>query len=54
MASEIIKKFDIPCATNFLTQLKLPNFSEEVIVNVSEDFLKDGEQLISLRTLLGV
>ena len=34
----IIKKFDIPCATNFSTQLKLPNFSEEVIVNVSEDF----------------
>lgn len=53
IASEIIKKFDIECAVNTLSKIKLPNFDKEVLVNISENFLKDNESLMSIRSILG-
>lgn len=53
IASEIIRKFNIECAVNTLSKMKLPNFNEEVLVNISEDFLKDNEELMSVRSILG-
>ena len=53
ISSEIIKKFNIDCAENILSRMKLPGFKDEVIVNVSRDFLNDNESLMSIRTLLG-
>ncbi|MCW6078103.1 HipA domain-containing protein [Clostridium sporogenes] len=53
IASEIIGKFNIECAVNTLSKIKLPNFNQEVLVNVSEDFLKDNELLVSVRSILG-
>lgn len=53
IASEIIRKFNIECAVNTLSKIKLPNFDKEVLVNISEDFLKDNESLMSIRSILG-
>lgn len=53
IASEIIRKFNVECAVNTLSKMKLPNFHEEVLVNISEDFLKDNESLMSIRSILG-
>lgn len=53
IASEIIRKFNIECAVNTLSKMKLPNFDKEVLVNISEDFLKYNESLMSIRSILG-
>ncbi|SFD28253.1 hypothetical protein [Clostridium uliginosum] len=53
IASEIIKKFNIECAVNTLSEMKLPSFNKEVLVNISENFLKDNESLMSIRSILG-
>lgn len=53
VASEIIRKFNIECAINTLSKMKLPSFNEEVIVSISEDFLKENESLMSIRSILG-
>lgn len=53
IASEIIKKFNIECAENKLTKMQLPGLNDEVIVNVSTDFLNENESLMSIRSLLG-
>ncbi|MBE6067044.1 MAG: hypothetical protein E7211_04980 [Clostridium lundense] len=53
IASEIIRKFNIECAVNTLSKMKLPGFNEEVVVNISEDFLKENESLMSIRGILG-
>lgn len=53
IASEIIRKFNIECAINVLSKMKLPGFNEEVIVSISEDFLKENESLMSIRSVLG-
>lgn len=53
IASEIIRKFNIECAISTLSKMKLPSYNEEVIVNISEDFLKDNESLMSIRSILG-
>lgn len=53
IASEIIRKFGIECAVNTLSKLKLPNFNEDILVNVSESFLRYDESLISIRNILG-
>ena len=53
IASEIIKAFNIPCASNTLKMMELPNFDKEVLVNVAEDFLEIEETLISIRNVLG-
>ncbi|MGH4120458.1 HipA domain-containing protein [Clostridium sp.] len=53
VASKIIKKFNIECAVNTLSKMKLPGFNEEVIVNISENFLKENELLMSIRSILG-
>ena len=53
IASEIIRKFNIECAVNILSKMKLPNFNEEVLVNISENFLEDDEGLMSIRSILG-
>lgn len=53
ITSEIIRKFNIECAVNTLSKMKLPSFDEEVIVNISEDFLQDNESLMSIRSILG-
>lgn len=53
IASEIIGKFNIGCAVNTLNKMRLPGFSEEIIVNISENFLKDNESLMSIRSILG-
>ena len=53
IASEIIGRFNIECAVNTLSKMKLPSFNEEVLVNISEDFLKDNESLMSIRSVLG-
>lgn len=53
IASEIIRKFNIECAVNTLSKIKLPNFNKEILVNISEDFLKDNESLMSIRSILG-
>lgn len=53
IASEIIRKFNIECAVNTLSEMELPNVKGRVLVNVSEDFLKDDESLISIRSILG-
>lgn len=53
IASEIIRKFNVECAVNTLSEMKLPNFNEKVLVNISEDFLKDNEALMSIRSILG-
>jgi hypothetical protein len=53
IASEIIRKFNIECAVNTLSKMKLPSYNDEVIVNISEDFLKDNESLMSIRSILG-
>lgn len=53
IASEIIAKFNIECAANTLSKIKLPNFNEEVMVNISGNFLKDNESLMSIRSILG-
>lgn len=52
VASEIIRKFNIECAINVLSKMKLPSFNEEVIVSISEDFLKENESLMSIRSIL--
>ncbi|NFT07431.1 MULTISPECIES: hypothetical protein [Clostridium] len=48
IASEIIRKFNIECAFNTLSKMKLPSFKDEVIVNISENFLKENESLIKV------
>ncbi|WP_252216061.1 hypothetical protein [Clostridium sp. VAP41] len=53
IASEIIRKFNIECAFNTLSKMKLPSFKDEVIVNISENFLKENESLMSIRSILG-
>ena len=53
IASEIISKFNIDCAKNKLSKIILPNIKEEVLVSISEDFLKDDEEMMSIRTILG-
>jgi hypothetical protein len=53
IASEIIGKFNIECAVNTLSKMKLPSLNEEVLVNISEDFLKDNESLMSIKGILG-
>ncbi len=53
IASEIIRKFNIECAVNILSKMKLPNFNEEVLVNISENFLEYDEGLMSIRSILG-
>lgn len=53
MASEIIQRFNVNCAVNRLSKMKLPTIEEAVLVNVSEDFLEEGEALLSIRSILG-
>ena len=53
IASEIIKKFNIECAINTLSEMELPNEKGKVLVNVSEDFLNADELLMSIRSILG-
>lgn len=53
ISSEIIKKFNIECAENVLSKMKLPGFKDEVVVNISKDFLEYDETLMSIRSLLG-
>lgn len=53
ISSEIIKKFNIECAENVLTKMKLPGFNDEVVVNISKDFLEHDESLMSIRSILG-
>lgn len=53
ISSEIISKFNIDCAKNELSKIVLPNMNEEVLVSVSEDFVKDNEEMMSIRSILG-
>lgn len=53
IASEIIRKFTIPCAVNTIGKRKLPSLDQETIVNISEDFLEEDESLLSIRRILG-
>ena len=53
IASEIIAKFNISCAHNWISEMKLPEFEKEVLVNISEDFLNTEESLLSIRNILG-
>ncbi len=53
IASEIISKFNIECANNKLSKITLPNMAEEVLVSISEDFVKDNEEMVSIRAILG-
>lgn len=53
IASEIISKFNIDCAKNKLSKITLPNIKEEVLVSISEDFVKDNEEMMSIRAILG-
>lgn len=53
IASEIIRKFNIECAVNTLSKINLPKLNEEILVNISENFLEDGDGLISIRSILG-
>ncbi|WP_461206324.1 HipA domain-containing protein [Clostridium sp. DL1XJH146] len=53
IASEVINRFNVLCASNTISRRKLPGFDKEAIVNISEDFLNDGESLLSIRRLLG-
>lgn len=53
IASEIIRKFAIPCAVNVIGKRKLPSLDQETVVNISEDFLEEDESLLSIRRILG-
>jgi serine/threonine-protein kinase HipA len=53
IASEIISKFNVQCAVNTLSKMKLPTINEEVTVSISEDFLNNNESLMSIRSILG-
>ncbi|MBU3204385.1 HipA domain-containing protein [Clostridium algidicarnis] len=53
IAYEIINKFNIPCAVNYIQEMKLPILERDVLVNVSEDFLQGDESLMSIRNILG-
>lgn len=53
ISSEIINKFNIDCAKNKLSKIVLPNMNEEVLVSISEDFVKDNEEMMSIRSILG-
>lgn len=53
IASEIISKFNIECANNKLSTITLPNIKEEVLVSISEDFVKENEEMMSIRSILG-
>lgn len=53
ISSEIISKFNIDCAKNKLSKIVLPNINEEVLVSISEDFVKDNEEMMSIRSILG-
>ena len=53
ISSEIISKFNIDCAKNELSKIVLPNMNEEVLVSISEDFVKDNEEMMSIRSILG-
>lgn len=53
ISSEIINKFNIDCAKNKLSKIVLPNINEEVLVSISEDFVKDNEEIMSIRSILG-
>jgi serine/threonine-protein kinase HipA len=53
IASEIIAKFNLACAHNWVSEMKLPEFDKEEVVNISEDFLNADESLLSIRSLLG-
>lgn len=53
IASEIIRKFNIECAVNTLSEMELPNLKSKVLVNISDNFLKDNESLMSIRSILG-
>ncbi|MEG0672186.1 HipA domain-containing protein [Clostridium sp.] len=53
MGYEIINKFYIDCAVNYIEKMNIPNIDTEVLVSVSEDFLEDDEALLSIRSILG-
>lgn len=53
ITSEIISKFHIDCAKNKLSKIILPSMKEEVLVSISEDFVKDDEEMMSIRAILG-
>ena len=53
ISSEIISKFNIECAKNKLSKIVLPNMNEEVLVSISEDFVKENEEMMSIRSILG-
>lgn len=54
IAYEIINKFNVDCAVNYVEKMHIPNINKEVLVSVSEDFLKDEtDTLLSIRSVLG-